>query len=171
MINLFYTLLTFAGGILLGSAGVFISNKKTDTATQTVLWCLLMLPLFFGSVALGVWCENQVHPHSLVPIISQAMVALVWFYGLILGIAAWNKKELKAVLQDPKNSYWITAAVTTIYIKLPPILWLLMMFLSPLDAFTAGATASGLGVVVMTLLWIFFHLALYSKYGFKKQTI
>ncbi|MBR1605638.1 MAG: hypothetical protein IJ660_05990 [Alphaproteobacteria bacterium] len=159
-----------AGGILLGSAGVFISNKKTDTATQTVLWCLLMLPLFFGSVALGVWCENQAHPHSLLPILSQLMVAAIWLYGVILGIAIFKIKGLKKALEDPLKKEWITAACSNLFLFLPVVLWVIFL-LSPWDSYTSLAIAIGISAIIMTLLWIFFHFARLLKYGFRKPAV
>ena len=144
--------------MIFGSAVAFIENKKTDNATKTLLWCCALV-LAYAGIALGVWCEEKVHPHSLLLILSWALTAAIWFYGLICGLAWMNRQELKKVLKDAKKKEWISAACAQLLITIPAALWLPLCALW--DSYIALAAAVGLGLTATTAFYLILHLAWY----------
>lgn len=166
MINFIYTLLTLAAGILLGSAGVFLLRKNLNRFLKTLLWIAVICPATVAGIAFSIWCENQVHPHSLSSILSAIVAVAIYAYGIFLSITIHFRNEVKEALKDAKKIEWITAACTRLLQQLPTVLWVVLL-LDMWDCYSTMATAIGISIIALIVLWFLFHFAWWLKYHTK----
>ena len=166
MINLVFTLLALAAGILLGSAGVFLFTKKLSDI-QTVFAGLAMMLLLCIFSAFALWCEEMSgNPHSLVPWFDSISTAIILSFGIYLAIVFHSRKEIKKALKEWKKRDWIAVASATLLAKLPLIIWIVMSLLSDHTCWVALAVAIGISITTVIVFYVLLNFAWVLKYGF-----
>lgn len=164
MMYFIYTLLVLAAGMLLGKAIAFQTEKKWQKIVGLpILFCLCVI--------VAIWCDNQMHPTSLMPIISKSLNIGLMLYGAFLGATLACRKEIKEESRDSGKINWITIAAIRILAVIPPMLWIIFLLLSPWDAWKAALLAIELGIVAATVIFLAFHFVWVLKYGFTTKQV
>ena len=166
MINLVFTLLALAAGVLLGSAGVFLFTKKLSD-TQTVFAGLAMMLLLWICGAFALWCEEMSgNPHSLIPWFDIISTAMILLFGIYLAIVFHSRKEIKKELKEWKKRDWISIAAATLLAKLSLIIWIVMSLLSDHTCWASLVAAIGISLIAVTVFYISLNFTWVLKYGF-----
>lgn len=155
--NLLLTLLTLAGGIFIGSAGVFLSRKKMSNIQNVFAWFGLLI-LLFAVGTIGILCEEKVNTSHIFPFISEITTTIIIVYGIMLGIILLLSRDLKKEIEEGKKIQWLTIAASLGFTKLPLILWIILSA-SYFTCWNTLTIAIILGFTITTVLYIVFGLA------------
>lgn len=157
MMNLLLTLLTLAGGIFIGSAGVFLSRKKMSNIQNVFAWFGLLI-LLFAVGTIGILCEEKINFSRVFPFLSEITTAIIIVYGIILGIIISLRGDIEKEIKKGKKSDWQTILGGLGFAKFPLIIWIVLCF-APLSCWNALAFAIMLGFTLTTVLYIVFGFA------------
>jgi len=158
MMYFIYTLLTLAAGMLFGKAATFKTSKMWQKIVGLpILFCLCVI--------VAIWLDNLMHQNSLVPILNRIFNLGLMLYGVFLAVAFFRRKEILEEAKDAGKRSWIATASLIVIAKLPPLLFIIMLFF-PWSAWEAAISAVGAGLIIAAVLWISFHFIWVLKYGF-----
>ncbi len=158
MMNLLLTLLTLAGGIFIGSAGVFLSRKKMSNIQNVFAWFGLLI-LLFAVGTIGILCEEKVNTSHIFPFISEITTAAIIIYGIFLGIVISLSSEVKQAFKEKNEN--LTLAGAAGFTVLPLALWIVLSIGTPYSYWSCLAGAIFLGFTIASVLWIIFSFATY----------
>ena len=122
MINLIYTLLTIAAGMLLGVAGVFLSRKRMSPI-KIVFSCLGMMFLLWGCGTIGILCQQKICHTNNLDWFDITAVAIVIFFGFTAGTFIALIPQIKQELKQGKKLIWRAITYPLAIIVTPLILW------------------------------------------------
>ncbi len=122
MINIIYTLLTIAAGMLLGVAGVFLSRKRMSPI-KIVFSCLGMMFLLWGCGTIGILCQQKICHTDNLDWFDIIAVAVVILFGFIAGEFTALIPLIRQEIKQGEKLDWRIMIYSCALIVTPLALW------------------------------------------------
>ena len=122
MMNLIFTLLTIAGGMLLGSAGVFLSRKRMSPI-KIVFSGFGMMFLLCGCGIIGILCQQKICHTDNLDWFDIITVAIVILFGFIGGAFVALLPQIKKEIRQDKKLDWRVIIYACAFIITPLTMW------------------------------------------------
>ena len=153
--EIFFTILAVAFGMLVGTAIGYMITHQFSLLKGFLGWVGVMI-LAIISVVIGRYCQQQVG--ITFPMLSFVPFIFVEGFSIVTGLLGYLRDRIKEEDAQTKAN-WFTLVIFICLVKLPIILWVVLLLFGPFNAFNSLAFSAFLGTICACVLWLGFNFA------------